>query len=156
MTRLIFEDRCTATSERKPPAAVSDTIAYAIEVRGDSIVCMDEVVAVRVEPVGFGDVHWERPDGTRFTHVRIEATTAHEGARVLIASIQERTWADGCRTSPETTPEQHAEYDRINAKYREWLASDEWLAQGCRDYPGAVVDVSAMTARVPHRPPHEE
>jgi hypothetical protein len=73
--RFVFDDRCNASTERKPASTSTDTIAYAVEVRGDTIVCMDEVVARRVEPVLLGDVHWERPDGTRFTHLRIEASS---------------------------------------------------------------------------------
>lgn len=38
--------------------------------------------------------------------------------RRITVTVHERVWSDGCRTGVETTPEEHARFDRIIADYQ--------------------------------------
>lgn len=69
---LNLVDECTADPERRPPPY--RVVGSELEIRGDSILVDGRPVLVRLDPVGFGDVHWElvlTADGYRYTTIQL-------------------------------------------------------------------------------------
>ena len=79
MTTLLLSDRCNADTSRKAPDwMIASNPGTDFSIEGDVIRVDGVTVLRRVEPHGFGDVHWEREGDEpvafrRYTHIEVQS-----------------------------------------------------------------------------------
>jgi hypothetical protein len=72
---LRLTDDCTIPDDQRS-WAYQVVVDESLVISGDSITVDGKVVAYRLEPVGFGDVHWQLADHgaeARYTHIEVRA-----------------------------------------------------------------------------------